>query len=166
MATITMWASAITRASALYADWYTVLMKGNTATWSGLITSIEIWFDGAWFDAHNAIVWTFSGSWTTWTNKDYVILWTIPSWSKQTFSWLHLAVSTGDTLWLYYHDPANTSAIEATWSPDTYLYTSWSQFWTWTKTYTDLWSGDSGISFYATGDTTLGVSPFPTSFHT
>ena len=134
----------------------TLLCMNNPANDSGTLTSFSLWCGSISGDVLNAKMGTFSGSGTSWDDRDYESLGTVTVGSKQTFSGLDCDVETGDILGMY-----NTSALASveyvsTGSVKT-LSKSGDQFGSGAQTY-----GESAISqvltFEASGETASGWS--------
>ncbi|AGG07987.1 hypothetical protein B1778_04370 [Dehalococcoides mccartyi] len=124
----------------------------NPANDTGVINSVEVW-------GYNNItgfkIGTFSGSGTSYNDRDYATIGSVTGGSKQTFTGLSIDVVTSDFLGCYFSD----GAIERDSSGYLGVYTySGDAFGSSSHTYTIL-DGDA-ISIYGTGATsTATISP-------
>jgi hypothetical protein len=105
---------------------------------------------------------TFSGSGSSYTNRDYFTWGNVSFGSKQTSTGQSVDVQTGDYLGVY---EINTYIEAETTGGSGICYKSGDQFGTGTQTYTTTGYTTYEISLYATGDTGGGATyiPFPTS---
>lgn len=123
----------------------TRVLLDNVANESGTLDTIEIW---ARSDLGNVRVGTFYGSSSNRTCRDFAILGTVSSGSKQTFSGLEINVESGDELGEYW----SVGVIEATSTGCSgYLYKYGDQ----TEAGEQTYGATSGKTFscYATGET-------------
>lgn len=91
-------AGATDRASMMDLGTYTIIDKTNPANDTGTITSFELWYNT---NATGVKIGTFSGSGTSYTNRDYETIGSVTSGSKQTFSGLNCDVVTGDVIGIH-----------------------------------------------------------------
>lgn len=148
MGAIDVGAGATNRATS-YSPYYTTFIdKTNPANDNGTLTSFEIW---ALANMTGVKVGTFSGSGTSWNDRDYESIGNVTAGSKQTFSGLSCTVNTGDILGIYQTSALGT--IEADTSGGSgVLYIISDAFGQGALTFT-LDDADACISLYATGAT-------------
>jgi len=123
---------------------YTVIDKSNAANASGYLSSFEIWASAT---LSNFVIGTFSGSGTSWNDRDYETIGSVNSGSKQTFTGKNCDVVSGDLLGYYF--PAASGNMERDNVAETpILFVSGNKFGGGSSTYTET-SGP--VSIYATG---------------
>ena len=122
----------------------TLLAKGNPANDSGWLDTIEVF---AYSSMQGAKVGTFSGSGTSYTNRDCETIGGVTAGSKQTYTGLSCVVQTGDFLGIYWS--AGYIRISGGVSGDAY-YLAGDQCGTGAKTY---YIYHHYPSIYGTGDT-------------
>lgn len=124
----------------------TYLDYGNPANASGTLESFEIWADNT---ISSSKMGTFSGSGTSWDDRDYEILGSIASGSRQTFSGLDCDVEADDIIGMY----ASTGDLDRdTSGGNGILFKLGDQFGSGSQSYTDF--SDDAISLYALGEST------------
>ena len=146
MAAITVGNDAIDRATYSNIETSTYIDVNNAADGNGKITTIEIW---AYYDMTGVKVGLFSGSGTSYTNRNVASLGSITKGAKRTFS-VDLDVVAGDFLGIY----VTEGYIERTSSGEGYYVKSGDQFGTGSQTYA-LFS-DRTISLGGSGSTVSG----------
>ena len=128
----------------------TYVVADNPANATGILDTFELWFATTGYDCK---VGTFSGSGTSYDDRDYETIGTVVSGSKQTFSGKDCDVTTGDYIGVYF----GSGTLEASSSGYSGLYyISGDQFGTGAQTYT-LVAGYT-CSLYGTGETPPPVS--------
>jgi hypothetical protein len=154
MAVIDIGPGATNRASSLgFSPAKTVVNLTNPANDTGILDTFE--FFGYGSNLTNVKIGTFSGSDTSYDDRDYESIGTVNSGSKQTFTGKNCDVVTGDFLGMY----ADGGSIERDTSGyDSYYYASGDLFGTGSNTYTGQ-AGDA-ISIYATGATAAAGNPY------
>lgn len=157
MAAITIGPGATDRASETASHGWTLLSLDSPANNTGAITYFEIWFSAAIEsnDATSVKIGTFSGSGTSWTNRDGESLGNVAAGSKQTFSGKNCDVVTGDVLGIYYY----LGCLERTDSGGSAAFCDGDQFGTGTQTYG---TGTRIYSIYGIGATSV-VAPTVTT---
>jgi hypothetical protein len=98
--------TAINRDGALNAGISTIDLE-NVSNASGIITSVDVWFQDAVTD-NSLKIGTFQGSGTSWAMRDYTLIGNCSAGSKQTFV-VSLLVGIGDAIGCYF---ATTGLIE------------------------------------------------------
>jgi hypothetical protein len=153
MATIDVGPGATDRGSYItYGN--TVVDINNPANGTGTLDTFEI-FAVSGYDLTNTAIGTFSGSDTSYDDRDYETIGSVTSGSKQTFTGKNCDVSSGDFLGVYHsngrieRDTSGYSGI---------YYKVGNKFNTGANTY-GLYSGDA-ISIYATGETAAAGNPY------
>ena len=132
--------------------------KTNPANETGTIDTIEIWHNT---DGTDVKVGTFYGSGTSYTNRDYELIGSVASGSKQIFTGKSCDCQAGDLLGWY----ATSGNLEANATGGTgYFYKSGDQFGAGTQTYT---SGSDATkqAVYGTGPTVTGIPLFNYHFN-
>lgn len=124
---------------------YTTLCDGNYANATGILDSFEIWFVT---DATGLKMGTFSGSGTTYDDRDYESIGNVTSGSKQTFTGKNCSVSQNDLLGAYW--ATGTIERNATDGGNGNYWVSGDKFGSGSTSYSD---GDKTVSMYATGYT-------------
>jgi hypothetical protein len=153
MAVIDIGPGAITRSSTVTLGNTTNIDKANPSNDTGVLDSFEIY---AKTNLAGVIIGTFSGSGTSYDDRDYESIGTVTGGSKQTFTGKNCDVVTGDFLGIY---GTGTGAIYYYISGGSDIYsTSGNMFGSGSQTYTRL-SGDV-ISIYATGATVAAGNPY------
>lgn len=122
----------------------TYITKNNPVNANGVITSVEVWANG---NMTGLKVGTFSGSGTSWTNRDYETIGNVTAGSKQTFSGLSIDTQTDDLLGCV--NTGGKIEMDITGGSGHY-WKQYDQFGAGTKTYTTA-STTSVFSLYATG---------------
>ncbi len=143
--------TASDRGSSADINGYTYITKNNPVNADGVITSVEVWANG---NMTGLKVGTFSGSGTSWTNRDYETIGTVTAGSKQTFSGLSIDTQTNDLLGC-----CNTGGkieMDITGGSGHY-WNNYDQFGAGTKTYISA-STESVLSLYATGISAAAVT--------
>lgn len=87
--------AATDRSSTTYINGYTNIPKANPVNADGIITIVELW---AATDMTGLKVGTFSGSGSSWDDRDYETIGSVPSGSKQVCTGLSITAVTGDLL--------------------------------------------------------------------
>jgi len=135
--------SGATDRNTAWSEAYTIIDKGNPANDTGILTSFEVW-------ANQAItgfkMGTFSGSGTSYDDRDYETIGSVSAGSKQTFSGLHCDVVSGDFIGCYY--AAGKVEAQSSQPSGSAYYVGGDKFGTGSNTY----SPDTNvISLHATG---------------
>lgn len=131
----------------------TYIDKANPANAAGVLTSVELFFVAG---GQGVKVGTFSGSGTSYDDRDYESIGSVSVGSKQTITGLNIDVSSGDFLGTYFY--GNNSALEANTSGGTGVYyASGDKFGSGSATYSSF---SLKIAIYATGVT---IPDAPTS---
>ncbi len=126
---------------------YTQIQVDNPANDTGKITSIEVWFNT---NSTATRIGTFSGSGTSYTNRDSELIGNVTAGSKQIFSGLDCAVVTGDLLGGYWGGGGNIDDII---TGGGNYYKAGDQFGTGEQTYT--FQALETQSIYGTGTTVV-----------
>jgi hypothetical protein len=128
---------------------YTLVSLDNPANDTGVLDTMELWFNT---NAGGVVCGTFSGSGTSWDDRDYETIGNVTAGSKQTFTGKNCDVATNDVIGVYF----SSGVIERQFSGFAgYLYSSsGNQFNKTAQNYT-LISG-SKLALYATGTTSGG----------
>jgi hypothetical protein len=100
MAAIDIGSGATDRASYWALSGWTTLDLANPANNTGAITSFELWFLSG-YNGAGVKVGTFSGSGTSYDDRDYETIGTVTGGSKQTFTGLNCDVAVGDFIGFY-----------------------------------------------------------------
>ena len=119
----------------------------NSANADGTLDTMELWAES---NITGAICGTFSGSGTSYDDRDYESIGAITAGSKQTFSGLNCDVVTGDFLGLFF----DSGYIER-YAGTGYYFVSGNKFGSGSATYT--WFVNYSISIYATGTESGGT---------
>lgn len=132
----------------------TYINKDNPANETGILTSIELYFKTT---GSGVKVGTFSGSSTSWTNRDYETIGAVTAGSKQTFTGLSCDVTANDLLGL-----VNTGGGCAydTKGSGGYLYKLGDQMGAGTQTYILDDQSKIALSCYATGESVVAVANY------
>ncbi len=142
------------------ANLYTYVDSNNPANDTGTLTSFELWIDVDGGNATGVIVGTFSGSGTSWDDRDYETIGNVTAGSKQTFSGLNCDVTTNDYIGIY----TATGRFEKEETGGAGIgYYSGSAFGGGAQTYT--WQTGRVISVYGTGATPEEFVPFKSFYH-
>ena len=120
MAAIDIGPGASDRGNSWDISGYTIIDKTNPANDAGTLTSFELWYNSGGGNAANVKIGTFSGSGTSYDDRDYETLGTVTAGSKQTFSGKDCDVTSGDFLGIYQSSAWMES--EATGGSDCYYY--------------------------------------------
>jgi len=130
---------------------YTFIDLANSSNGTGIINSVELYFDGTQADVTGVKVGIFYGSALSYTCRSSASIGTVTKGSKQTFSLLNLSVQTGDFLGVY----ATAGSIEcATTGGSGIVYKLGDHLSDGAQTY-ELFA-DNVISIYGTGVTLVG----------
>jgi hypothetical protein len=130
----------------------TIVDLGNPANDTGILDTFEIFANTTLSDVK---IGTFSGSDTSYDDRDYEIIGTVTASSKQTFTGKNCNVSSGDYLGIF----ATDGAIErATSGGASVYYKVGDYFGSGSNTYTLV--ADDVISIYATGATAAAGNPY------
>ncbi len=130
----------------------TLIDKTNPSNGTGTLTSVEFWFLA---DAAGVKVGTFSGSDTSYDDRDYETIGAVTAGSKQTFSGLNCDVVSGDFLGVFY----SSGTIEMAYPGGVALYAyTGDAFGKGVLTYT--YKDPCMISIYGTGATAEVRVPF------
>jgi hypothetical protein len=149
--TIDVGDEAINRASQIVAG-NTIVTVNNPANGTGVLDTVETWFAT---DAQGFKVGTFSGSGTSYDDRDYETIGAVTSGSKQTFTGLSIDVEAGDFIGCY---AAGGFIARSTIGYTAIYNVRGDKFGKGSATYT-LQSGQA-ISLYAKGETGgLDISP-------
>jgi hypothetical protein len=149
MAAIDIGSGAASQASAISAG-YTLIDLTNPANGTGTLTSFEIYPGAATMTGTK--MGTFSGSGTSYDDRDYETIGNVTTGSKQTFSGLNCDVTAGDFIGVFY---SGGTLFRNTTSGAGVYYILEDTFGQGTHTY--ALSGTSlAISLYGTGETTSG----------
>ena len=142
--TIDVGIAANDRASQLIGG-YTYIGVDNPANDTGILDTIEIW---AYSNMSGCKAGTFSGSSTSYDDRDYETIGSVTAGSRQTFTGLAIDVTSGDFLGFY----CSSGYIEASTSGGSGVYDkSGDQFGSGVQTYALI--NGYGISLYGTGET-------------
>ena len=152
MATIDVGPGAINRASALNKD-STFIDTGNPANDTGTLDTFEIFANEGMM---NVVIGTFSGSGTSYDDRDYETIGTVTSGSKQTFTGKNCDVSSGDLLGIFWS--MNGKLEQDTSGGSGIYYVSGSKFGAGSATYTS--GSGRAASIYATGTTVAAGNPY------
>jgi hypothetical protein len=136
---ITIGAEAIDRAGSFSVATRTCIQTVGAASETGTLTVFQLWWA---IDATAVKVGTFSGSGTSYTNRDGETLGDMTAGSLQTFSGLNCDVTSGDFIGVH----SDTGFIELTASGSAFYYYSGDAFGAGAKTYDT--PGDRTISLY------------------
>jgi hypothetical protein len=124
--------------------------RANPANDTGVLDTFETWFNE---NGAGVKMGTFSGSGTSWDDRDYFTWGNVAAGSKQTATGQSVDVSTNDLLGTY----CSSGNIKFEYSGGAgFLYYTGDKFGTGSATYT-VYDADAVISIYATGDTGGGV---------
>ena len=132
---------------------YTLVDFVNPANDTGTLDTFEIWAATGMTDA---VVGTFSGSGTTYNDRDYESIGSVTSGSKQTFTGKNCDVASGDFLGIY-ADTSSRLELDADGYSGINIYAG-DAFGQGDISYTGI-SGDA-ISIYATGATVAAGNPY------
>lgn len=99
--TIDIGATASDRNSTIGIYTYTCINRNNAANATGLLDVFEFYFSSGALNATGVIAGTFSGSTTTWDDRDYESIGNVTKGSKQTFTGKNCDVTSGDMLGYY-----------------------------------------------------------------
>ena len=127
----------------------TWINRENPANDSGTLTSFKIWAISNMADTK---VGTFSGSGTSWNDRDFESIGSVTAGSEQTFSGLDCDVETNDVCGIYYSSGLGTYDSFAGAGAG---YKSGDQFGSGAQTYNFTWA-DGIFSLYGTGETAAG----------
>jgi len=123
---------------------YTLLDKTNPANLTGTLTDFEFWANT---DISGLKVGTFSGTETSYDDRDFETIGSVTSGSKQTFTGKSCSVEAGDLLGVFY----SSGSLECLSGGGAGLfYKSADQFGTSAQTYSS--SSKGPLSMYAIGD--------------
>jgi hypothetical protein len=130
----------------------TCVDRNNPANADGTLDTLEFWF---WIqNGANVKAGTFSGSGTSWDDRDYETIGSITAGAKRTFTSLDIDVVTDDCLGFY----CTAGFCEASTSGGSgYGTKSGDQFGSGTQTYTFIFTDDI-LSLYGTGETVVSCS--------
>jgi hypothetical protein len=129
---------------------YTFIDKANSANATGILDVFEFYFVSGYGGGESVKVGTFSGSGTTWDDRDYESIGNVTAGSKQTFTGKNCDVSSGDLLGIYY----SNGYLEC--STDTgsrNFFVSGDKFGSGSASYGENFFEVRAISIYATGYT-------------
>lgn len=126
----------------------TVVCVTNTANDSGTLTSFEVWANTN--IASGFKMGTFSGSGTSYDDRDYETIGAVTAGSKQTFSGLNCTVVTGDFIGAYWPYGGKLEAASSG-GGGIYYYALSDRFGQGSGTYTS--QAGYEVSIYATGAT-------------
>ncbi len=139
--------AAIDRDAIGYTNTFTFILKDNPANDTGTLDTVEVW---AYTDLTGLKVGTFSGSGTSYNDRDYETIGSVTSGAKRTFTGLSIDVVTGDFLGMY----VSGGRMERSSSGYSgYGYKEGDQFGSGSQTYTVI--SDTTLSLYATGETAV-----------
>lgn len=148
-APIDVGAGATNRAAALI-EAYTWVDLTNPANADGILDTVEAWFDT---NATGVKIGTFSGSGTSYNDRDYETIGNVTAGSKQTFTGKSIDVITGDFIGCYY----TTGTLDTDTSGYSGVYyVSGDKFGGGANNYT--LRADDALSLYGTGETE-GLDP-------
>lgn len=128
---------------------YTRLDYGNPANANGILISFQIYANT---NLTSVKMGTFSGSGTSWDDRDYESIGSVASGSTQTFTGLNCDVSTNDILGIY----IGTGTLDADSTANQSGYVLGDKFASGSATYTNA---NGPISLYATGNTPSNKMP-------
>jgi len=131
----------------------TTVDLNNPANDTGTLDTFEIW---AYANMSNVKIGTFSGSGTTYNDRDYESIGSVTSGSKQTFTGKNCDVASGDFLGIY-ADTSSRLELDADGYSGINIYAG-DAFGQGDISYTGI-SGDA-ISIYATGATVAAGNPY------
>jgi hypothetical protein len=98
MGAIDVGSGAIKRANSDNFAGYTIIDRNNPANDSGILDTVELYFD---VNGTEVKVGTFSGSALSWDDRDYATIGAVTADSKQTFSGLSIDIVTDDLIGTY-----------------------------------------------------------------
>jgi hypothetical protein len=154
MAVIDIGAGATDRAATYSNAGYTLIDLNNTANETGTLDTFEIFANLS--DLLNVKIGTFSGSGTTYNDRDYESIGTVTNGSKQTFTGKNCDVSTGDCLGIFWDTQGRIERDTSGYGGVCYV--SGDKF-GWISTSYSSYSDDA-ISIYATGATAAAGNPY------
>ena len=91
--------NAATNRGAARGAGYTHIDSGNPANDTGILDTFEVWFHNK---GSGVKIGTFSGSGSTYTNRDYESIGAVTAGSKQSFTGLSCDVTSGDFIGIYF----------------------------------------------------------------
>jgi hypothetical protein len=154
MATIDIGPGATDRASAYGNYTRTTLDKGNPANDTGTLDTFEIFAN---VNCTGVKIGTFSGSGTSWNDRDYESIGNVTAGSKQTFTGKNCDVSANDLLGIFFAGDGAKLEFDLSGGSGVF-YANGDLFGSGAQTYSS--TADRALSIYATGATAAAGNPY------